>query len=378
MGVPLRICMAHPNPGPECETFIQALVDRLPGVCDVLYGGHMPCFDGGGRLLTGREPESLPPDFAVDGIPATPRQQENYEALMLHLADLKPDVVLAEYGPTGVAMHRICRELGIPLTVKFHGYDCSVRETVGKYRAGYDALFPMAEALVCVSRSQRETLLEMGADEDKVHVIPTGVDTGGFGHASPASELPRFLSVGRFVEKKSPDTVVRAFAEVVKEVPGARLTMVGEGVLRNDCIRLAQELGVSGSVDFPGRMPHPAVRDALGRARCFVQHSVTAQNGDREGTPNAILEASASCLPVVATRHAGITDAVVHGTTGLLGDEHDVQAMAENMIRMARNPREAEAMGKAGREHMKMNYEMDRMTETLEQLLQRIVRESVA
>lgn len=353
-----RICMAHPNPGPECETFIQALADRLPGVCDVLHGGHMPCFDKTGRPLSGKAPAELPPQFSTDGIPATPEEQGHYDALVQHLEDLAPDVVLAEYGPTGVAMHRICRDLGIPLAVKFHGYDCSVRETVAKYRAGYDRLFREARAVIAVSDSQVRALEKLGAPSDRLHLIPTGVDVRLFSPASPGENPPNFISVGRFVDKKGPEGVLCAFALVHRDNPETRLTMVGDGILRETCVRLAGHLGLTDVVSFPGRLTHDEVRHELARARCFVQHSLTPPSGDREGTPNAVLEASASALPVVATRHGGIPDAVIHKTTGLLCEEGDVEAMAAHMAHLADTPADAVRYGLAGRRHMEENYAM--------------------
>jgi colanic acid/amylovoran biosynthesis glycosyltransferase len=89
-----------------------------------------------------------------------------------------------------------------------------------------------------------------------------------------------------------------------------------------------------------------------------VQHSVVAESGDSEGTPVAVLEAGASGLPVLATRHAGIPDVVVEGTTGLLVDERDVDGMAEHMVRVLRDPALAGALGRAARAHVAENFSM--------------------
>ena len=85
-------------------------------------------------------------------------------------------------------------------------------------------------------------------------------------------------------------------------------------------------------------------------ASIFVQHSVTAPNGDKEGLPVAILEAMSSGLPVVSTRHSGIPEAVEHGVTGFLVGEGDVNAMTEALITLYRNPDLRQTMGTAGRD----------------------------
>jgi glycosyltransferase involved in cell wall biosynthesis len=99
---------------------------------------------------------------------------------------------------------------------------------------------------------------------------------------------------------------------------------------------------------------------AMQQARAFVQHSITTHDGDSEGTPVAILEAGASGLPVVSTRHAGIQDAVIHEKTGLLVAEGDIHAMAEHMTRLAKDPQLAADLGKAGRDWVSSEYSMDK------------------
>jgi glycosyltransferase involved in cell wall biosynthesis len=101
------------------------------------------------------------------------------------------------------------------------------------------------------------------------------------------------------------------------------------------------------------------------KARAFVQHSVTAHDGDAEGTPNAVLEAGASGLPVVATRHAGIKDSVIEMKTGLLVDEGDIDGMAQHMIRLAKDSALAASLGKAARERILTEYSMDKSIQNL-------------
>src|SRR5262249_22325756 len=93
-------------------------------------------------------------------------------------------------------------------------------------------------------------------------------------------------------------------------------------------------------------------------ARCFVQHSVEASNGDCEGTPVGILEASASGLPIVSTRHGGIPDAVLEGKTGFLVAERDVLGMTKHMTDIVRSPQLAAQLGRNGRRHIQENFAM--------------------
>jgi glycosyltransferase involved in cell wall biosynthesis len=151
------------------------------------------------------------------------------------------------------------------------------------------------------------------------------------------------------VEKKAPQHTIAAFAEVVRLRPDARLRMIGDGPLLAECRALATALGVAEAVEFLGVQPPEAVQREMRGARGFVQHSVEASNGDREGTPVGVLEAGASALPVIATRHGGIPEVVVDGETGLLVDEHDVSGMARHMLTLAASPDLAGRMGQLAR-----------------------------
>ena len=88
-----------------------------------------------------------------------------------------------------------------------------------------------------------------------------------------------------------------------------------------------------------------------------------------EGTPLAVLEASASGLAIISTNHAGIPDVVVDEKTGLLSDEHDVVGMAQNMERLLSNKTLAKHLGHNGKQHIKANYSLERHIESLQNTL---------
>ena len=107
--------------------------------------------------------------------------------------------------------------------------------------------------------------------------------------------------------------------------------------------------------------------------RVFVQHSLVAEDRDSEGTPVAVLEAGATGIPVVCTRHAGIADSVVHAETGYLVDERDVSSMAGYMKELARDPGLASAMGARAREYVSRNHSMDAHLRRLWEIIERAI-----
>ena len=278
--------------------------------------------------------------------------------------------VLAEYGPTGVATMEACRHLDIPLIVHFHGYDASVREVLEEHAKTYPLLFQEAAAIVAVSRAMERKLISLGAPAEKVHYNPCGINCDNFSGADPASAPPVFLAVGRFIEKKAPHLTLKAFANVHRSVPEARLRMLGDGPLLNECRKLAGELKIEDVVTFLGAQSPAVVQEEMRSARCFVQHSIEAANGDCEGTPVGILEAGASGLPVVSTRHAGIADVIVEGETGFLVDEGDVDGMAKHMLQLAREPALALSLGRAARQRVQRHFSEQRSDRRLWEIIE--------
>jgi glycosyltransferase involved in cell wall biosynthesis len=270
-----------------------------------------------------------------------------------------PDVVLAEYGPSGVNVMEACREAGVPLVVHFHGFDASVRTVLRENAATYPRLFRLAAAIVAVSQPMRRTLMALGALPAKVHYNPYGVDCQAFDGAAPACAAPVLLAVGRFVEKKAPQSTIAAFAGAYRACPQARLRMIGDGPLLAPCGDLVHRLGLGDAVQFLGAQPPAIVRAEMRQARAFVQHSVEAPSGDSEGLPVGILEAGASGLPVVATRHAGIPEAVLDRETGFLVDEGDVAGMAAAMWRLLEVPALAGQLGRRAREWVSTYFSME-------------------
>jgi glycosyltransferase involved in cell wall biosynthesis len=146
--------------------------------------------------------------------------------------------------------------------------------------------------------------------------------------------------------------------------------MVGDGPLWGATQHLARALNVADAIEFLGPRPHAEVAAIMRRARAFVQHSVVAADGDAEGTPVAVLEAGATGLPVIATRHGGIPDVVLSGDTGFLVDERDIGAMAGHMIQLATHPLLADRLGRAARQRICAEFSASRATETLLQILE--------
>jgi glycosyltransferase involved in cell wall biosynthesis len=364
------VCVVTPSKDAYSETFISDHIKRLPTKVRVLYGGMY--FGGLPRYWDDDHP--LLPPVGLSGqimkrlkkkLLKLPNNHFEKVALKKFLLENKVEAVLAEFGPTGVAMMEICAEVDIPIIVHFHGYDAYHVKTLERMEHSYQNLFEQAEAVIAVSRDMESQLAHLGAPAEKIHYNPCGVDVSFFQGADPGQSPPTFLAVGRFVDKKGPHLTLLAFQKVLQHIPEAQLMMIGDGPLWDACQQLSQALGIAEAVDFLGVCPHNEVAAKMQQTRAFVQHSLRTSYGDSEGTPVVVMEAGAAGLPTVATRHAGIADVVIDGQTGFLVDERDLESMAQGMIRLGRDPAMARQFGQAARERICAEFSMEKSIKNL-------------
>jgi glycosyltransferase involved in cell wall biosynthesis len=258
--------------------------------------------------------------------------------------------------------------------VRFHGYDAHRRGVLERHANDYRRLFSGASAVVVASQAMAAQLERLGAPSHLIHLVPCGVDSSLFGGACPEQAPPIVLAVGRFVEKKAPQLTLLAFREAAKGLPDARLRFVGAGHLLDACRDLAVGLGIEHQVVFLGAQSHEVVQREMRSARVFVQHSVVAADGDSEGFGISILEAGATGLSVVATRHDGIPDFVRDGTDGYLVEERDVEAMAAALRRLMDSPGLAGQMGTAFQTRVRQEFSMERTMSRLLGILEAVRR----
>lgn len=299
--------------------------------------------------------------------PFQPKAGLKSSRVMGFLKRYRVDVMLAEYAATGWRFLNPCELADIKLFVHFHGYDGSMRLRNPLWVQRYQEIFMRSSGIISPSNFIANNLVEAGCPPRKLHVSPCGVDPIRF---SPGQGDPlRLLAVGRLVEKKAPHLTIKAFATVLKRFPGARLDIIGDGPLRERCQVDIATRGLTDAVHLLGVQSPEQVSEAMKKASLFVHHSVTTPEGDTEGLPVAVLEAMASGLPVISTRHSGIAEAVSESETGVLVEENDVDGMVEAIADLLTNPARAKAMGAAGRERVLAHFTERHMRDRLRAIM---------
>jgi glycosyltransferase involved in cell wall biosynthesis len=256
---------------------------------------------------------------------------DNRRALAGFLRDQGVKVILAEFGTQALVIAKLGNDLDIPVFTYWRGTDASKMLRSAQRVRSYRLMMPRLAGMFSVSRFLLDNLAAHGVTHPNAHVVPSGVDIARF---TPGDKTPgSFLAVGRMVEKKAPQITLRAFAKAAKG-RAAHLTFVGDGPLLGPCKTLASELGVADQVTFTGALPHDAVREHLQTTETFLQHSVTAKDGNTEGLPTAIQEALACGCLTISTLHAGIPEAVQDGVNGLLVPEWDETGFTDRIAQV--------------------------------------------
>jgi glycosyltransferase involved in cell wall biosynthesis len=363
MNSSLRVCQVHLGRDDPTEGFARARAERLPCHVAVVHGDtRRPLYLDGRPLHSSRLPRRIIARVQQAAWRLQGRDVDAERTTRTYLEAFRRarcDVVLAQFGHVAVQAMDACRRLNLPLVASFHGYDATAYPMLELYGEQYARLFEQAAGTVVCSPSLRDALLALGAPASKTHYVPNGVDIETFAGGQPDRAPQLLLAVGRFVEKKAPQLTIVAFASARRRFPDARLRMIGDGELHNACYDLVRGLGLADAVTLLGEQPRDVIVRELRGARAFVQHSLTAVDGDSEGMPNTILEASATGIPVISTRHANIPEIVADGQTGYLVEEHDVAGMAGYMERLLGDPQLAADLGRAGRARVEERFRFE-------------------
>ncbi len=290
-----------------------------------------------------------------------------YRLATLKSAEGPFDVLHAHFGPVGNSF-RFARDLwGAPLVVTFHGYDFCVvpREEGPKV---YEHLFRVADAITVNCDYTAQRVIALGCVPDRVHKLHVGVDVGQFPYQDrtrPPGQPVRLLTVGRLVEKKGIEYALQAVARLVPTHPDLRYDIIGDGPLQPVLTKLAGQLGLGRVAVFHGARDSQFVQQRVAEAHLFLLPSVTAANGDQEGTPVSLMEAQAAGLPVLSTVHSGIPEVVLDGATGFLVPERDVAGLAERLRYLIEHPEACRALGRRGRQHIEEQFDLRKLNRDL-------------
>lgn len=248
------------------------------------------------------------------------------------------DLMHVYFGHTGVHLLPFLQRWPKAAVVSFHGMDVQTRAHDPGYEGRLRELLQATTLVLARSQSLLDRLHELGCPEEKVRMNRTGIPLDKFPfveRAFPADGAWHFVQACRLIEKKGLDDALHEFAKFTARHPQARFTIAGEGPLLQPMEKLRDELGLQDKVRFAGFLKGPELCALYHSAHAFVHPSRMTADQNQEGVPNSMLEAMATGLPVLATLHGGIPEAVRDGVTGFLVAERDREALHDAMQKLA-------------------------------------------
>ncbi len=262
--------------------------------------------------------------------------------------------------PSSVARYAAIMR-GLPWSFSAHAKDIWTSPEWEKREKLSAATHGAAFGTTCTAYGARH-LRALADDPARVELIYHGLDLSRF--PPPPARAPRhpdaplrLLSVGRLVEKKGFDRLIDALAMLPAGLDW-RWTHIGGGPLAEALAARAQAAGLSARIDWRGPSDQPEVIAAMRAADLFVLPSRIADDGDRDGLPNVLMEAASQKLPIVSTRVAAIPEFIDHGRHGLLTDGTPA-ALARAIRQLAGAPARAATMAEAALVRLRADFTME-------------------
>ena len=291
--------------------------------------------------------------------------------LLSVLTEARARLLHIYFGHIAVHLLPLIRAWKNPSIVSFHGADVMVDMNKPDYRqATLQMLDAVALALVR-SESLRRALVDLGCNPEKIEVQRTGIPLEEFPfreRAVPKNGEWRFVQAGRLIEKKGLPVTLRAFEVFVRQYRNATLTIAGEGPLLRELETLARELKIAERVSFTGFVSQERLREIYYRSHIFLHPSQTGRDGNQEGIPNSMLEAMVTGLPVFATEHGGIPEAIEHGVSGVLVPERDEFALVETLLDAVHDLGFLSRIAQSGAEAVRKNFDLSTQAQRLEEI----------
>jgi colanic acid/amylovoran biosynthesis glycosyltransferase len=280
-------------------------------------------------------------------------------------------LIHAHFGPEGCDAIKLAEAAGIPLITTFYGYDANLPWRSPEWKSRYRELFARGALFLAEGPALARRVEQLGCPPEKIRVQRLGVEIEKYPSVSRTlgrGEPLRILVAGRVVEKKGMPDAIRAIGHAARQGANVRVTIFGdsdrtESSMRQkqEVLRAIDEFGLSDRVTMMGMRPLEELRRAYYDHHVFLSPSVLSADGDSEGgAPVTIIEAAATGMTVVATRHDDIPNVITHGRSGLLADEHDVPQLAAFLLKLAAEPGHLQSLGHAAAGDMRERFDADK------------------
>lgn len=282
----------------------------------------------------------------------------------------KVKILHVHFGYHGVKLMGLARTLRIPMICSFYGDDAFATIHAHKYKK----LFLNADKILVLGPYMKNRLIQLGCDEHKLHIHHLGIDVNAipFVQRRYIGKPIRFLIASSFLPKKGIDLALTAFGALQQY--DFYLDIVGDGSLRDELYQLAEQNGLSRRITWHGYKSYAYFIELAYTCNVFVQASRTTPNNNKEGTPMAIVDAMATGMAVISTKHSDIPEIVKDNENGYLAEENDVLSLRNSIEKILCNPEKIEAFSVQARKHVEIEFNVFKQGERLDSLYATLIR----
>lgn len=279
---------------------------------------------------------------------------------------LKPAIIHAHFGQDAHKLIYHATSTKTPLIVSFYGSDVSRLPKKYIWKRRYKTLADKATHFIAASEIMKRELTDLGFPTKKISVVPFGLDLNRVCFSHEYSSSNSLVMVGRMVEKKGFEYAIRAIQILNDQGKEFQLHLFGDGPLFDSLNQLTDSLNITEQVHFHGYTKNDQILEILRNHALLLAPSVTAKDGDREGLPNTILEAMAIGVPVIATNHAAIPEAIHHNKTGFLVDERNPEQIAKTILQALYGKSDLLKIRQKARQYIELNHSVQTMVRKVE------------
>lgn len=267
-------------------------------------------------------------------------------------------VIVGQVLPLGTAVWLLSLVRPLHYAVFVHGMD--VAQAMKSKRKNWliKKIFNKAKGVFAANKFVAGLIKELGVPATQITIIYPSPALTKFPNAALVNRLrdefnltkaPILLTIGRLVERKGHDIVLRALEIVWREAPDLKYFIIGDGTNRTPLQVLKNTLSRHEQVRFLGALTDDETASWLSVATIFIMTPRTLPSGDVEGLGLVYLEAGYAGKPVIGSYSGGVPEAVIEGETGLLVPENEAEATAAAILKLLRDPALAARLGAAGR-----------------------------
>jgi len=295
----------------------------------------------------------------------------------------KPDILHSHFGDRGWLDVAIAKKFNIPQIVSFYGLDVNyLPEKSSAWKLRYRDLFNYASVVLCLGEHMKHNLMNLGCPTEKLIVHHVGVDVEDIRFQPRKiedNETIKILIASSFREKKGIPFGLRALAVLAKKYP-IEISIIGDSdsdprshAEKDRILETIAQLKLEDVITLHGFRTHTELLNQAYKYHIFLAPSITAKDGDTEGTPVAIMEMIATGMPVVSTRHSDIPEIIIDKQTGVLAGENNVQELADRIVWMIQNKENWPSMLLNARKHIENEFNQQMQANKLNEIYKHIL-----